>query len=122
MRKLTSIDTASVGDNAKDDQGDKQGDLQAGEPELDLAVVLDSEEVCCDTQDQEYRNVDSKLRICQSQQEYSNRNKGNICLVTYVCAALIPKSDHETNRGNFCRYREAGQEHVIYTHSETHLW
>lgn len=61
MSKLTSIDTASVGDNAEDDQGDEQGDLQAGEPELDLAIVLDSEEVCCDTQNQEYGNVSSEL-------------------------------------------------------------
>lgn len=36
-------------------------------------------------------------------------------------AAFIPKSNHETNRRDFCRYRETSQEHVVYTHSETHL-
>lgn len=72
--ELTSIDTASVCDNAKDDEADEQGDLQAGEPEFDLAVVLDSEEVGCDAQNQEYRNVNSKLAKSRKLAgEHSNR-------------------------------------------------
>lgn len=58
---LTSIDATSVCHNTKDDETDKQSDLQAGKPKLDLSIVFDSEEVCCDAQNQEYCNVNSKL-------------------------------------------------------------
>lgn len=71
MTELTSINTTSIGDNAENNQGNEQSDLQAGKPELDLAIVLHSEEVCCDTQNQEYRNVSSELGI-SSQQEFSD--------------------------------------------------
>lgn len=58
---LTSVDATGVGNNAEDDESDQEGDLEAGKEELDLSVVLDTEEVCGNTDEEEYGDVRRKL-------------------------------------------------------------
>lgn len=77
--KLTSIDTTDVGDDAEDNETDEQSHLETGEPELNLAIVLDAEKVCRDADNEEDGNVCSKL-----DNKVSNRSHSKI-----LCGSVL---------------------------------
>lgn len=61
LRRLTSVDTTSVRHDTEDNEANKKGNLQTGKPELDLAIIFYSEEVCCYAQNQKHGDVSRKL-------------------------------------------------------------